>query len=179
MSTKIYLVSNIDNDPNKIYIGKTKKCRKNDHKRKYGQQIEYTIINEVNSEVKKEWTPIESYWIEQFKVWGFNVINKNLGGGGPSHRTKESISNQIERMLGSKQSIETCKKRSESTKGKPKPLDFSKKLKNRKYSQETLDKMRLAKLGKPSNRKGKTISEEHKQAISQSLKGRVSPNKKL
>lgn len=31
--TKIYLVSNIDNDPNKVYIGKTKNSREYNHKK--------------------------------------------------------------------------------------------------------------------------------------------------
>ena len=178
MATKIYLVENCYNNPNWVYIGKTKNCRKNDHKQKYGKQINYTIIDYINSDDKKDWTPIESYWIEQFKVWGFNVLNQNTGGGGPAYRTQEFINNQIKRQTGHKQSIETCLKRSESTKGKPKPEGFSEKLKNRKYSPETIEKMRLAKIGKSSNRKGKPISEEHKKAISKALKGRISPNKK-
>jgi len=95
MSTKIYLVENCYDDPNKVYIGKTKNCRKNDHKQKYGKQIIYTIIDEINSDNKKDWTPIESYWIEQFKAWGFYVLNQNTGGGGPTYRTKEFIDNQI------------------------------------------------------------------------------------
>ena len=178
MFTKIYLVENCYNNHNWVYIGKTKNCRKNDHKQKFGKQITYTIIDEINSNDKNDWTPIESYWIEQFKVWGFSVLNKNTGGGGPAYRTKEFIDNQIKRQTGSKQTQETCNKRSESTKGKPKPEGFAEKLKNRKYSPETLEKMRLAKIGKSSNRKGKSISEEHKKAISQALKGRISPNKK-
>ena len=178
MATKIYLVENCYNNPNWIYIGKTKNCRKNDHKQKFGKEIIYTIIDEINSDNKKDWTPIESYWIEQFKVWGFNVLNQNTGGGGPAYRTQEFIHNQVKRMTGTKQSIETCKKRSESTKGKPKPEGFSEKLKNRKYSPETIEKMRLARIGKPSSRKGKPISKEHKKAISKALKGRISPNKK-
>jgi hypothetical protein len=178
MATKIYLVENCYNNPSWVYIGKTKNCRKNDHKQKFGKEIIYTIIDYINSDDKKDWTPIESYWIEQFKVWGFNVLNQNTGGGGPAYRNQEFINNQIKRQTGHKQSIETCLKRSESTKGKPKPEGFSEKLKNRKYSPETLEKMKLAKIGKPSNRKGKPISEEHKKAISQALKGRISPNKK-
>ena len=178
MVTKIYLIENCYNDPNKVYIGKTKNCRKNDHKQKFGKQIIYTIIDTIDSTNKKDWTPIESYWIEQFKHWGFLVLNQNTGGGGLTHRTKESIYNQIKKQTGSKQTLETCKKRSDSTKGKSKPKGFSEKLKNRIYSPETLEKMRLAKIGKSSSRKGKTISEEHKKAISQSLKGRISPNKK-
>jgi len=47
--TKIYLVTNIDNDPNKVYIGKTKTRwgRESKHKQKYGSQIVYSYIDEI------------------------------------------------------------------------------------------------------------------------------------
>lgn len=95
-TTKIYLVTNIDNNPNKVYIGKTKNSRKNKHKKTFGSQITYTYIDEVDSLNKEDWEPLESYWIEQFKVWGFIVINKNKGGGGPinhSDLSKQKLKN--------------------------------------------------------------------------------------
>ena len=82
--TKIYLVENCYGDPNKVYIGKTKCSRKNDHELTYGQQITYTYIDEVESIKYEDWGPLEKYWIEQFKQWGFEVVNRNKGGGGPS-----------------------------------------------------------------------------------------------
>ena len=48
----IYLVENCYNDPNKVYIGKTKSSRKSDHKRKFGDKIVYTVIDETNEEIK-------------------------------------------------------------------------------------------------------------------------------
>lgn len=87
--TYIYLVTNCYNDPYKVYIGKTKNSRLYKHKRKYGKKIIYTIIDEINSLDKKDWKPLESYWIEQFKQWGFEVLNKNNGGGGPSFLNDE------------------------------------------------------------------------------------------
>lgn len=94
--TKIYLVTNCYGDPNKVYIGKTKKCRKSPHKKTYGNDIEYSYIDEINSLSRKDWGPIESYWIEQFIQWGFEVVNKNKkGGGGPeffSLSTKQKMS---------------------------------------------------------------------------------------
>ncbi len=88
--TYIYLVENCYGDPNKVYIGKTKNSRKNNHKRKYGITIEYTIIDEINSLFRKDWGPIETYWIEQFKQWGFEIMNpRKKGGGGREFFTEE------------------------------------------------------------------------------------------
>ena len=49
--TYIYLITNIDNDPNKVYIGKANipKYRKHYHNSKFGYQIEYSEIDEINS----------------------------------------------------------------------------------------------------------------------------------
>lgn len=88
-TTKIYLVTNCFGDPNKVYIGKTKNSREADHKRIYGSQIIYTYIDEVNSLKYEDWEPIESYWIEQFKQWEFDVLNENKGGGGPITHSEE------------------------------------------------------------------------------------------
>jgi hypothetical protein len=88
--TKIYLITNIGNNPNKVYIGKTKNSRKNNHKKTYGNQIIYTIIDEIHSLNRKDWEPLETYWIEQFRQWGFEIVNKNKGGGGPITHTDES-----------------------------------------------------------------------------------------
>jgi hypothetical protein len=87
--TYIYLVTNCYNDPNKVYIGKTKNSRKSGHKRKFGHQIEYSEIDEINSLDRKNWKPIETYWINQFKAWGFDVLNENEGGGGPITHSEE------------------------------------------------------------------------------------------
>jgi hypothetical protein len=106
MITHIYLIENIEPNTNKVYIGKTKDLhknnRKNHHRWKLGKQIIYTYIDQVNSLERKDWEPIESYWIEQFKQWGFEVINKNKGGGGPEYLTneqKDKIKNKNNRGL--------------------------------------------------------------------------------
>jgi hypothetical protein len=91
MITKIYLVTNCFNDPNKVYIGKTKNSRKNDHKRTYGEQIEYTYIDEVNSLNRKDWEPLETYWIQQFMAWGFEIVNiRKKGGNGPEFQLENT-----------------------------------------------------------------------------------------
>lgn len=146
--SKIYLVTNCYGDPNKVYVGKTsytKKYnigRKNDHIRKYGKQITYTYIDEVNSLSSKDWKPLECYWIEQFKQWGFELMNKNKGGGGADFQTKESIEKGIKSRTGRKCSEETkCKMRKPHIEGTGDKISL--KLKGRIYSEETILKMKL------------------------------------
>lgn len=142
-TTKIYLITNCYNNSNKIYIGKTKNCRKNKHEKLFGNNIIYSYIDEINSLNKKDWKPLECYWIEQFKAWGFDVLNKNGGGGGVV--THSNISKQLisKSLLGKKHTLETIEKQKKSllgrkvtwgnkiSKGKkgksvPKPVDFNK-----------------------------------------------------
>ncbi len=96
MATYIYLVTNCYDDPNKVYIGKTKGNRKPHHKKTYGENILYNIIDKIESENRKDWKSLESYWIEQFRQWGFDVQNKNEGGNGcdfHTFETRKKISN--------------------------------------------------------------------------------------
>ena len=171
INTKIYLVTNCYDNPNWVYIGKTVNSRKNDHKKTYGDQIEYTYIDEVNSLFHNDWEPLESYWIEQFRQWGFEIMNKNHGGGGPiccSDQTKEKISEALkgrisfhqsntgDKISKSKQGMKLTEewkhKISESTKGNtnrlgdkqsPETRDkISKALKGKKRTDETIQKMK-------------------------------------
>jgi len=134
--TKIYLVTNIDNDPNKVYIGKTKNSRYKYHRCTYGPQITYDYIDEVNSLMKKEWEPLESYWIQQFKAWGFTVMNKNKGGGGPEYWTEKQktdpnrIAKIIKANTGKKHSEEWKQNISRSNMGKKHSLNTIEKIKN-------------------------------------------------
>ena len=95
--TKIYLVKGCYGDWNKIYIGKTiNKSRKNDHKRKYGYDIDYEILEEIKGVDKKLWKPRETYWINYYVNLGFEILNKQLKGGSGvefhSQKTKQKIS---------------------------------------------------------------------------------------
>ena len=55
MKTKIYLVENCYEDPNKVYIGKEKNnkgrhsSRNYDHKKRFGNDIIFTYIDQVDS----------------------------------------------------------------------------------------------------------------------------------
>ena len=91
-TTHIYVITNIDNNPNKVYIGKSNnpKVRKHKHNSRFGDNIDIQIIDTIEYKDKIEWIYWESYWIEQFKQWGFTLINKNSGGGGPQFHTEET-----------------------------------------------------------------------------------------
>lgn len=89
--TKIYLVTNIDNNPYKAYIGQTRtNYRDKRHRETYGEQVEFTFIDEVKSNKREDWEPLESYWIEQFRAWGYELENKNNGGGGTIKHPKSA-----------------------------------------------------------------------------------------
>lgn len=92
--TQIYLITNCYNEPNSVYIGKERSHKQdkriNQHKRTYGDNINFSYIDYIDSWESKDWKPLESYWIEQFKHWGFNVLNKNPGGGGAIIISEES-----------------------------------------------------------------------------------------
>ena len=187
--TKIYLIENIEPNTNKVYIGKTIDSRKSAHKSKYGPQIKYTYIDGVNSLSYNDWEPLETYWIEQFKQWGFDVVNKRgKGGSGPEFHKEETKAN----MRKPKSTTEKMHKpKSEEHKAnmrKPKSPEHiaaivagrtGVKHKSHKSMPEWYGAfISNINKGRVSPNKGKTKSEEAKRAISEKLKGRVSPNKK-
>ena len=67
-----------------FYIGKSKriKNREKEHKKTYGNNITLIIIDSVKSFKKEDWKPLETFWVTQYKAWGFNLLNKNEGGNG-------------------------------------------------------------------------------------------------
>jgi hypothetical protein len=106
--TKIYLITNCYNNPNFVYVGKTinkDNNRKNHHKRKFGNKIIFTYIDEINSLDRKYWKPLESYWIEQFRQWGFRLMNKNTGGGGASYHSVKTRHNMLKKSNEHKDKI--------------------------------------------------------------------------
>ena len=110
-TTKIYLVTNINNDPNKVYIGKTKDSRENKHKKSFGSQITYTYIDEVNSLNKEDWEPLETKWIQHYINLGYDVVNiRRKGGSGPEYLSEETRQKKSKAMIGKKHSEETLQK---------------------------------------------------------------------
>jgi len=172
--TSIYLIEGIDNSPYKVYIGKTKSNRKYAHVRTFGPDIKYTVIDSINSLDCKDWKPLETYWIQQFKAWGFEVINKNDGGGGTVQHTnitknKMSIShwglihsedtkNKIRLShTGAKRPKYIGEKISKSNTGSKKTRIKQRKDKGIPKSEIHRYKMSIAKLGKPSTNPTKPI----------------------
>jgi hypothetical protein len=139
--TEIYLITNIDNNPNKVYIGKSQdsKRRKSSHKRRFGFQITFDIIDSINSLERKYWKPLECKWINYYKDLGYEVINKNEGGNGVDYHTEQTkiklskpkSEEWKQKMRGvrgpqpnMKVSKNNGKKVSEALKGKPKPSRY-------------------------------------------------------
>jgi group I intron endonuclease len=139
-------VTNCYNNPNLIYVGKTINSRKSSHKKTFGENIVYSEIDEINSLDKKDWEPLETYWINQFRVWGFGVLNENDGGGGPTTHSQE-----------------TQEKMSKTRKGKL-------------FSESQKNKISKSKKGCNVWSKGKKFSEEHKGKISKAKKGKPLPS---
>jgi len=125
-----------------FYIGKAKDAtrRKHAHRRTYGLNIQSYIIDEV-----EDWKFWESYWIEQFKQWGFKLENKNNGGGGPSSYTEEPK----QKMRGPRPGIGD---------------KISKTLKERNHSQYYTEEVKN-KISKNTKGKPKPFSDEHKKAM--------------
>jgi hypothetical protein len=148
----IYFFNNCFGDNNKVYVGKSKNPNKREkqHQKNYGNNIRFTILEEINSFNKKEWVHQESYWIEQFNQWGFNVINKNVGGGGlvfHNQNTKNIIGlkNQKPKPQGFGEKISQISKGISRNKGKSftpeHKKNLSKSLKGKKsnFRQNQLD----------------------------------------
>jgi hypothetical protein len=114
---KIYFLHDGNNIP--FYVGETSqplKYRLSHHKRKLGNKIHIELIEEV-----EDWRFWETYWIQQFKVWGYKLTNKNNGGGGCekgiSKHTIESRKKIGASKIGKILSNETKLKQSISNKG--------------------------------------------------------------
>ena len=164
MKTKIYLITNIDNNPNKIYIGKTTNSRENDHRIKFGNQITYEYIDEINSLDSKDWKPLETKWIQHYLKLGYILVNKQkIGGSGVEFHSQETKNKMSSSRINRK--ITWGSKISKANKGK-------------KHSEETKQKQRIAKLGKKyseerNQKLRKPKSEETKQKISKAKLGKL------
>jgi hypothetical protein len=135
-----------------FYVGKANDVirRKHKHYQTYGTDITLTVIDKV-----EDWKYWEEYWIEQFKAWGFTLLNQNKGGGGPEQYTEE----QKQKMR------------------KPRPgsgIKISKTLKQRNhskyYTKEVRQQISKNNLGKP-----KPFSDEHKQNMGIAKRKQATP----
>ena len=159
MKTAIYYLHKGDKVP--FYVGKTKNIPNKREKEHQKHLNNSSIILEVVAYVE-DWKYWEKHYINLFKNLGHPLINKNSGGGGPEI-VKESTKQKI----------------SQANKGTIHPIEgrisTSNKLKGRKLPPEQIEKIRLAKTGKPNPKKGKPDGPKPK--VSEAHKGRISPNK--
>jgi len=183
MKTYIYCLFDIND--NLIYVGKTKQLLKTRLKQHIRRLQETVYILELDCVENNQWRFWEEYWIQQFKVWGFDLLNKNKGGGGPEKHSDEtklkiSIANKgrklsqihIEsiraRTLGRKASDETKQLMSQQRKGKIFSDEYRHKLSVAAKQKVFTDKHK-ANIGKTSL--GRKKSDEVKKQISEKLKG--------
>ena len=161
MTTQIYTLT--DPTTKQVrYVGKSNNPIKRFYKHyKYNETKTHknNWINKLIKEGKKpileiidivpinEWIFWETYWISQFKTWGFKLVNSTDGGDGctfgnqtsfkkgqvPPNKGKELSEEAKENLrilnLGKKQSNETKEKRNKKLKGR-KVKDLNKLLKN-------------------------------------------------
>jgi len=159
MKTIIYYLHRGDKIP--FYVGKTKNFPNKREKEHQKRLNDSSIILEVIDSVD-DWRYWEKHYITLFKNLGHSLTNQNSGGGGPEI-VKESTKQKI----------------SQANKGTIHPIEgrisASNKLKGRKLPPEQVEKIRLAKTGKPNPKKGKP--DGPKPGVSEAHKGRTSPNK--
>jgi len=147
-TTFIYIL--IDPDTNLVrYVGKSNKPKRRYYKhcsRSDKKTHKVNWINKLLNENKKpilevidevpieEWVFWESYWVSQFKTWGFNLTNNTNGGNGCTFANKTSFkkgskpwnkgtkglmeTNSGSFKKGYKQSDEVKKKKSKIMKGR-------------------------------------------------------------
>ncbi len=167
---KAYKIYALENNNNIIYVGKSSNPyhRLYSHKKTYGDNIELIIIDEV-----EDWKFWEKYWIEQFKQWGFNLKNKNKGGGGPDKgrkiRSKDDIwkSKLSNSHKGKKLSDETKNKMSVKAKGKHKSLEHISRIKKGQNNMSKEDKLKWgSNISKSKTGSKYNLSEETKKKLS-------------
>lgn len=144
-NTKIYYLHMGDNIP--FYIGKTININNNARLNAHKDLLKVSILflEEIDIVPTKEWKFWEKYYISLFKSWGFNLTNKNNGGGGCiTHNVSESARKRIGNAHRGKSksfSESHLKNLKQSLKGKKAPPsqgpNISKVLKGRKVTWDT------------------------------------------
>jgi hypothetical protein len=113
----------------KAYVGKTTNLnrRKKEHFKRFAGW-DYQIIDYINSVDKLQWVPLECCWITAYSEAGYEMQNKNRGGGGQttvSKETRAKISASQKGRIAPNKDIPMCQEQknkiSISKKGKPNP----------------------------------------------------------
>ena len=75
------------------YVGKTMNPQNRiyTHKKRFGEW-NYKELDVIPSVKKEDYKPYECAWIQIYTEWGYEMLNKNKGGGGPQGwRTEADI----------------------------------------------------------------------------------------
>jgi hypothetical protein len=197
---KIYY---LEDEKGIFYIGKTKNSlpyRLSAHKFQFKGKgiidLKIHLIEEIEGDNWRYW---ESYWISQFKTWGFNIINKNNGGGGPLTHSPKTVQKIVSKrdyiltgikisntkkgskynitkkgnkhaLFGTTQSEETINKKRESLTGQTKSPYKTRKDKNQPRPHMSGENHYLF---------GKNISETHSLNKSKAAKGNKNRSKNV
>jgi len=182
MKEKTYIYSLSFPEGNIRYIGKSDEPKKrlrshiyeakrnkwNSYKNNWIRQLlaegNKPIVNIIEEVDDEKWAESEIYWIAQFKVWNFDLVNIAKGGQGIKFYTEEIRKKISESLNGIKRSEETKEKMSKAAKGNKNSL-------GKVLSDETKNKMSEAQKGKIAWNKEKSMSEKTKIKISQATKG--------
>lgn len=179
----MYYIYHLEENNTPFYIGKTKnnpKKRENQHRRRLNNKSIKLIIIDVFEENWEYW---ESWYINLYKSWGFNLLNKNKGGGGPSFHTDYTKQKISQSNKGKQISDKHKQYISLLFKGTNRNITWGDKishsLQGHSVSDETRNKISQSKKGKLLNhglilsqsKKGKsinlTVSQSHKQLLKQ------------
>jgi len=127
------------------HIYEAKKFSDKNNRTKWISSVNYKIKQIILDEIDDDNDIIfwEKYWINQIKVWGFNLVNSNNGGGGLNKRDESFSIWLSNRNKGNKYNL------------------------GKTHSDDSKLKMSIKKIGKTSPRKGCVVSEETK--LKQSL----------
>lgn len=122
---KIYYLHYGNNVP--FYIGKTTNIlrRLNNHKQKFGNNVNLVIIKESNN-----WKFWEKYYIALYKKLGYTLQNRNEGGGGTEKWSPESIQKLKNHPTRGNKISKTSKGMAKSHKGKKFTEEHKQKIKD-------------------------------------------------
>lgn len=112
--TKIYYLHRGDDIP--FYVGKSRRHleRFENHKQAFGSNIEMEVISEV-----KNWRRWEKYYIKKYRDLGYQLENRNEGGGGADVVSQETIDKIKNHPTRGKQISKANKGKTMAHKGKP------------------------------------------------------------
>jgi hypothetical protein len=157
---------------NPFYIGYTNslETRIRAHRKAFGKHIEIEQLDKV--EKVKYW---EKFYIDLFRQWGFELRNKNNGGGGMVNASDETKHLMSITRMGKKDTLETRKNKSMAAKGKKFKDEHKRKLSESKIgiSKPAISEGLKAKYASMSDEEREQWAEAKREGI----KNRVMPSK--